>query len=403
MLTVKVSWHALTGSWMVQPLQADETTATEATGLHEWASAQPDLVAVRMVLAATNYSCFWVEMPGVSNRHLARALPFALEEHLVSDPSDYLIVTSGRQAGRVRAYAADRVMVRNLLDVCEAHHIQVRELLPETALLADETLALGDKDGWLLRLPGRFEGWIPAMAISAVMESVLDGWTAERLLIACPGLDQAQLLKTTIDTSFPGVFEDIQLKSGQQPAQWLTAAPPRTLSFLTGEFQPRDSGDNRPRAWWRPLAVMTAACLVVLAVDLAIDNYRMRQQASDVYGQSLALYKKLFPGERIRSLERDFRAKLSGTDGAAVSTGFVSLINRTAKGCAGAGVANLQVTSIRFSDRQQELIVEVQAQNLNDLQTLRQALEKQGLLAEVSSANNDKNIVKGRLKVGESS
>ena len=47
-------------------------------------------------------------------------------------------------------------------------------------------------------------------------------------------------------------------------------------------------------------------------------------------------------------------------------------------------------------------MVEVKATNLNDVQALRQALEKQGLEAEVASASNEKNGVKGRLKVGVS-
>lgn len=401
MLTVRVSWQALSGRWMVQPVGGDDVVAPQE--LHGWAAAQPDLVPVRMLLAATNYSCFWVDMPGVAARHLSKALPFALEEHLVADPADYLMISSGRHGGRVRAYVADREMVRNLMDTCAAHHLQLQDLIPESALLPDGALAVADNDGWLLRLPGRFEGWVPAIAISAVLDSLLQDWNSEELVIGASRMDQGQLLKTTIETSFPGVFADIAVQPGRSAGQWLSAAPARGLSFLTGEFQPRGHSGNRASAWWRPLVTLGGVCLLVLAIDLGVENHQLRQQASEVNGQSLALYKQLFPGERIRSLERDFRAKLAGDNNPAASSGFVSLINRTAKACAESGVAGLQVSSIRFADRQQELIVEVQTANLNDLQILRQALEKQGLLAEVSSANNEKNAVKGRLKVGEPS
>ena len=60
----------------------------------------------------------------------------------------------------------------------------------------------------------------------------------------------------------------------------------------------------------------------------------------------------------------------------------------------------VQITSLRFNDRLQELMVEVQAAGLNELQLLRQALENAGLTAEISSATNDNTGVKGRIRIG---
>ena len=48
--------------------------------LEQWAQEQPDLTSVRFILSAQNYSVHWVNLPGISSRHLAKALPFALEE-----------------------------------------------------------------------------------------------------------------------------------------------------------------------------------------------------------------------------------------------------------------------------------------------------------------------------------
>ena len=61
---------------------------------------------------------------------------------------------------------------------------------------------------------------------------------------------------------------------------------------------------------------------------------------------------------------------------------------------------SVQLQSMRFNDRLNELVIELKAGSLAELQTLKQALEQEGLLAEVASATNDKDGVKGRLKIG---
>jgi general secretion pathway protein L len=146
---------------------------------------------------------------------------------------------------------------------------------------------------------------------------------------------------------------------------------------------------------------MTAACLVIAAATLFVQNQHLSSQGQYVYQQSLSLYKQLFPGVRVRALEREFRGKLAEGNGNS-SHGFAYLINVTASAFQAVNIKTIKLDSARYNERQQELVIEVQASNLNDLQTLRQALSERGLSAEVASASNENNLVKGRLKIGES-
>jgi len=131
-----------------------------------------------------------------------------------------------------------------------------------------------------------------------------------------------------------------------------------------------------------------------------VEQHNTQQKADQVYSETLSLYKGLFPGERIRLLERQIREKISG-GGVDSGEGFLATTNLLARVWATAGMQKqIEMTSMRFNDRLQELVVEVKATNLNELQTLRQALEKEGLTAEVASATNDKDGVKGRLRIG---
>ena len=404
MLTIRATWNALSGDWEVNELGEDAHLAFDpAVSLSEWAEAKPDLTQVRILLSAMNYSCHWISMPGVSNRNLTKALPFALEEHLLEELDHYQIVSAGKSGSMVRAYVVSAELIERLMETCSAHHLIVKQLLPETALLPKGSVIVRDGDDWLFSLPGKLEGRVSDIALTAVLESTLEEQTSDQPLeVRAPTLDQARLLTTSLETGFPEAFSEINSVLGSSSALFSeNAAAPSLPNLLSGQFQQRDREENKPKAWWRPLAAMAAVWLVILAGYLVLENRQLEQRSLEVRKQSIALYKQLFPGERIRMLERQFRSKLNDESPVA-AVGFVALVNGTAKAYSASGLKTLDITSIRYNDRLQELMVEVKATNLNDVQALRQALEKQGLEAEVASASNEKNGVKGRLKVGVS-
>jgi len=101
-------------------------------------------------------------------------------------------------------------------------------------------------------------------------------------------------------------------------------------------------------------------------------------------------------------LSRQIREKINGGSSEGGS-GFLGATNVLARVYAGQNLQKtVEMTSMRYNDRLDELVVEVRAKSLNELQTLRQALENEGLVAEVASATNDKDGVKGRIRIGSS-
>ena len=61
---------------------------------------------------------------------------------------------------------------------------------------------------------------------------------------------------------------------------------------------------------------------------------------------------------------------------------------------------SISIQSIRYSERIGEFLIDIDAQQQSDLQAFKAAIEARGLTAEISSAKADKDIVKGRVKVG---
>ena len=400
METIRVQWHAADSEWLVSPLDSPDWQP-----LPQWADNVADLTQVLLILSPVNYATHFVSLPGVSARHMQRALPFALEESLIEDVASYLIVPAGQADKKTRAYVLSADLIERLLEACEVLHLQVRELIPATQLIEADSFQrsqLQGQSGWMIRLPGRFEGWVPDAALTAVCESLFEEMTgnSQSLAILAPQLDQAQLLKTTLETSFPEAFATLQCRVSEGVNEARDKLTERVTNLLVGRFQVREAIEEKPKAWWRPLAAMAAVWLVLATGWMFIEQHGAAQKADQVYSETLALYKRLFPGERIRSLDRQIREKING-GGEAQGDGFLSSVNVLGRVYAVQKLQKqVQIMSLRFNDRLQEVTLEVQAASLAELQTLRAALEKEGLSAEVASATNDKQGVKGRIRIG---
>src|SRR5690606_40960386 len=92
---------------------------------------------------------------------------------------------------------------------------------------------------------------------------------------------------------------------------------------LTGQYQVRPQRERRPAPWWQALAGMAASWVLFWTLTLYLDVQRLQQQSGEVRQQTISLYQQLFPGERVRALERQIREKLSGDSGGS-DAGFLS-------------------------------------------------------------------------------
>ena len=395
METVKVQWNTLTGDWLVSSVNGGQAQTIE-----EWAETLPDLTKVRMILSATNYVVHWLALPGVSSRQVKTAMPFALEELLIEDIGNYLIVPSGQANKRYRAYVVANELIERLLEICELHHIVLTDLIPETWLLNEDhkrNLIIRNEQGCFISLPGVFEGFVSDVALTPVLESIFSADTTYELIeLQAHSLDPLQLLETTLETGFPDKIQSIQKELLPSEAPSISS---KAFSFLVGQFQVQ-SKEEKPKAWWRPLIAMAATLLIIWTVMLYSEVNTLKKQSDQVRQESIALYKQLFPGERIRALERQFREKLNG-ESSVESVGFLNSTNKLAKAYKQQSLdKKVRLNSMRFNDRLQELTIEVHASDLNELQKLRQALETAGIQAEIANATNDKDGVKGRLRIG---
>lgn len=400
METVNVRWDVINQSW-----QCAASSSEQWQFFDEWASGKADGSQFRFILSANNYVCRWLNMPGVQGRNLAKALPFALEESLIDDIDDYHLVNAGKKNKTChRIYTASSEMLQRLAEAGELHHIQLRELVAETSLVPEYSL-LKSGDSWLINVPGLAEAKLQESNLATYLDSLLtdNDFNAESLQIIDTQIDSAKLLKTQIESGFPEAFETIDIQARDAESVLSAGLNHKPVELLTGTFRASEIKEDKPAVWWKAVAAMAAVWLIFAFTDVAMENKQLVAQEKQVRAASNKLFKQLFPGERIRSMDRQINSKLKGGTTES-SAGFLSLMQQSAKALQNPELKkDIKWQSFKFNDRQNLLMIDLVAGNIAQLQSYKGSLESEGLTVEISSATNDGGKVKGRLKVGASS
>lgn len=402
METCVVRWNVELETWFVSPLPSAQED-NHWLAFDEWAGDQNDLAQVRFILQGENYTARWLTLPGVQGRHLAKALPFALEESLIEDISHYHLVTGGK-IGKFthRVYCSLSDQINRLLEACQHHHIQLRQLIPETSLVPENSL-IHDDDFWLVNITGLAEAKVHESALAAFLEGLCDDLDADsqpEITLIDSNLDGANLLKTQFESNFAGIFKGIKVQHGGFIAQRDAALEGKCSDLLTAEFKPVEVKKDKPAVWWKPIAALAACWCIFSFTQISLENKQLQAQQEQVRSETIALYKRLFPGERIRFLERQIRGKIKG-DSTQVSAGVMVMLSQASKALQQDNLKQMiQWQSFRFNDRQNQLVIDLTSKTLAQLQSYKAALEQQGLSVEIAQATNDDKGVKGRLKIG---
>lgn len=180
------------------------------------------------------------------------------------------------------------------------------------------------------------------------------------------------------------------------------ALPPRpgadvlsrhAFNLLQGPYAERRRG-----GWFAPYrvaAAVLAAAFIIQLCDNWVHYFYYHSRAGKAQAEAVAIYKRLFPDEtRIVNLRTQFDNHLQGSSSG--NTAMMQVLTQVASGMQG---TSLQTQSLEFDGDNHVLNLDIDAQSLNDLDSLKQKLLQQGLTAELSSANAQGSGVRGRLKI----
>lgn len=357
-----------------------------------------------LVAPATAVTLMHAEVPARNRKQQLKALPYALEDHLLDDV-DTLFFAAGPREGNASvnvAVVAKRLM-SDWIARAKMGGLHVLAVIPavltlplrpaEWTLLATDELCMvrtGDRQGFVAEREN-----LSGILRSALDEASTDAPVRLRVLENFNARDHAEFLSALATINCELLWESGESQVLRTLHKGFNAR--RSINLLQGEFDQRPRPAQRWRAW-RPVAVLAAILVVAQLSTLVYERHALRQQSASLDATINATLRATFPeigrvvNARVQMQQRLARLEQHQSGN---GDGFLDLLARCGPILKAAGTVSLN--SIDYRDRQLEL--DLAAADIVTLDRLKRALESNGIRVEIRSATARKNGVVGRLRI----
>jgi len=332
-------------------------------------------------------------VPGRNRQRVLRAIPFALEEQLAADVAElHFALGPARDNGHYPVAVVDRRQMDHWAALLQTAGISAHQWIPET-------LALPHREGWSL-LPDGERILVRSGDYSGFGGDADSLPTLVSLLAGSEDLPEKAHVFGPANVDIVGIEierDETPLQPLELLARGWSQGP--VIDLLQGAYSRQEEWGRLFRPWKASAALFLAVILVAGSVT-GINYYRLSQQQTQMNADIRNLYKQTFPDARRivnprAQMEQQLKRLQRRTGGS--HTDFLTLFATTANLVRTATGIAVQGASYRDG----RLDLDLQADNLQLLDALKQQLVKQGhLQAEIQSATTDANQkVKSRIRI----
>ncbi len=380
------AWHSANLQQLGQLMQAEPATPTQ----------------IDVYLSGVNVLASTVTAPRKQHKHLARILPFLCEEQLAQD-IDSLHVVAGRIfADNVTVCAISKRLLSQLLALLDECHLAPSRISSEvdllrTALQPGQSLLWVDQHCCQLVIAQQAVS-LAREQLKYALETLQQQAEANLLLCYDPGSAGPEInlaiedLKARGTTVIEQPLDHPELSCLQQLFQ-LALASGAAINLLQGPYASKKNTANTIN--WRPLALAASVLVGLNLVYSLASGIYFSSQAGALHQQSEALYRSYFPDDkRIINIKTQTQGHLSRGQGYS-NGGFLHMLHNFI-GPWGDYRNQLTLKSLRFNQQRDELLMEIESRSIEQLDKLQSSL---GERAELLSANEDGNSVRGRIKL----
>ena len=329
-----------------------------------------------------------------SSAQLQQAVPFAVEDQLLGSVEDQHFAIQPGSDGRVGVAVVSRARMEQWIARLAALGVHADVLVPESLVLPlspESASAMIDQGQVLIRL----DRW---SALSCSVAQFPD-WLAQ---IRASGIDRAidaYDFSTEANPEIESGFASYQ--AGQRDPLAFLARNLRkpAINLLSGEFA---SGHRQARGsrWWRRVAAVAAAVVVMAFVYRALEVRQLGQNLAGVDAAMSESLLKTFPdlgaAERSRSPQSVMRDRLERLRGGSETSGFLRLLGQIAPILG--RTTRIQMRGLEF--RNGILEVGLRAPDVATLDSMREQFSAvPGLNAEVTASVPADTGVDGRIRI----
>ncbi len=392
LLQGKLAWYAPGTSeepqWLEDPAAVEKLRAAlSQRRLHPWfAVPGEDVRLARLTVTAEE------------KKHVGKSLPFMLEEEVAADIDELHFASRALSGNDLAVAITTRQAMEQWHGLLDAFP-NINQWVPEPLMLpwqaGEWSLLL--EDGRAVVRTGEAEGFcIEREMLPSLLEAArTPGDEPEAIIIY--GEEQAADTELVPDD----LRDRIQWRRGNfYAALLLSDLNEAPLNLLQGGYAPR----LPLRRWWQQWRAVAAVFAVAFGLHLVatyVDYLGLKRENLALRAAVEESYRKAFPRGAVVDAEKQLQRQLDALRGSGQTGGFVSLMSRV--GAAIEGNPGTRIASINYSDRADEMRMNIVAQDYEAVEQVRAAINGAGLQAVMESSSAQGDGVRARLRVGDRS
>ncbi len=388
----------------VMPGDGGERTDCLEDLLKRASAAQSQGASLTVILPAELSLFERVQLPARNQRQALQALPFVVEELLATDIEDVHLAVGNKQAdGAWPVLVLDLQLMKSLFALFEQCEVRPQALYVDAQLLSvaeGELCVLMCGDRVLLHSAVLSV----ALALDAAVEMLhlltADSRYTRVSLQVEDGNERQALLAQQLSVEFSALDEvqtSLQTLDAAAIAARFQQFGNSAINLLQGVFHIKPLSVGRP--WWQLVAAVLLFAVIGQTGLQVVSGWYFNRQALAMERMSEDIYRKLLPDARqVSNPRKRLQGRLNG-DGAPASadSSFAYMFGSSVQAIS--SLSGLSIGQLRYEGKRGELQLEVKAQNIELLDSFKQAVDQAGLHAEISSANEGEAGIVGRIQI----
>lgn len=328
-------------------------------------------------------------------RHFLKLLPYQVEEDVLGSVDDLHFAISNQKDSEVISVAyVQSAWFSSLMTWMSANNIKVESCIAnfQTLQASHNELLIWFVDSQVLGHRSNGLGFSIAQSFSQAFlkdllqnqQDIADPWSV-RVYV-----DDAETQEIIESHIMPPVEYSVVI--GSPP---LSFTQSNQLNFSTGKFGKKLPLDS----WWKeakPLAMLAAAAIAVFFVASFADIYLMKQQRAAYQEDMLSAFRTVVPRGAATDPVKRLKAMLGSGSNVGEPSQVVFLLSKVAPVL---DQLSINLTTLNYSNREQALRINIQADSFNGVEQFRQRLDQQGVNAELQSSNAVGDGFQARLKI----
>jgi len=381
-------------SWLTLSAQSRAASAANSGAPPAQALAR----AQRVVAIVPAESIVLLDTPRMSAQRaqFVKAVPFALEDQLISPVEDLYFALPDRLIGeRVAVAVVARKTLQGWIDQLAAAGVRPDAIFAETQLLpvgdnAGSVMIENDRAVWR---SGKTQGGVTDVPALAEWLAVIRAGQPE-----LHAMDVYDFRERAEKPQLPD--RHVRYHANQRDALSFLAAQLATepeLNLLQGEFAPTHRRAPTARLW-RNAGLLAAAAVVLLFVYFVADYWKLSRQSAQMETAARQVLHDSFPQmDNVAGDPRQLmQSALDNLRGGADATGLLHLLTQIAPALS--STTRTTLTSLEYHNATLEL--GLRAPDVPTLDLMRERLSTvPGLNVQVTAANTGANGVDGRLRI----